>query len=218
MLEDLEDPGLDAGMLHRPSALLCNAIETGSQGEVSGTLPSDRRPRPIQPPVPAKHLHLHRSDTHGPGTITGFWGYDEPAGHHQVGSPLLQRQPLRRCSHSQPPEGQTMKRFVAVFQVRLPNGDEGREFTTIFADDLKQALDKWATTSKTGEFLISIQASAQRPGVLRLHPCPEHPRRLMETPDTILEQHPGQGTTTPHHTCQRSALLRLTSGSRNNGA
>ena len=56
-----------------------------------------------------------------------------------------------------------MKRFVAVFQVRLPNGNEGREFTTIFADDLEQALDKWATTSKTGEFLISIapQPSAQ---------------------------------------------------------
>ena len=56
-----------------------------------------------------------------------------------------------------------MKRFVAVFQVRLPNGDEGREFTTIFADDLKQALDKWVTTSKTGEFLIEIkpQPSAQ---------------------------------------------------------
>ena len=55
-----------------------------------------------------------------------------------------------------------MKRFVAVFQVRLPNGDEGRKFTTIFADDLKQALDKWIT-SKTGEFLISIvhQPSAQ---------------------------------------------------------
>ena len=50
-----------------------------------------------------------------------------------------------------------MKRFIAVFQVRLPNGDEGRKFTTIFADDLKHALDKWATTSKTGEFLISIQ-------------------------------------------------------------
>ena len=49
-----------------------------------------------------------------------------------------------------------MKRFVAVFQVRLPNGDEGRKFTTIFADDLEQALDKWAITSKTGEFLISI--------------------------------------------------------------
>ena len=56
-----------------------------------------------------------------------------------------------------------MKRFVAVFQVRLPNGDEGRKFTTIFADDLKQALDKWANTSRTGEFLISIkhQPSAQ---------------------------------------------------------
>ena len=56
-----------------------------------------------------------------------------------------------------------MKRFIAVFQVRLPNGDESRDFTTIFADDLKQAIDKWATTSKTGEFLISIvhQPSAQ---------------------------------------------------------
>ena len=56
-----------------------------------------------------------------------------------------------------------MKRFVAVFQVRLPNGNEGREFTTIFADDLRQAIDKWITTSKTGEFLISIvhQPSAQ---------------------------------------------------------
>ena len=56
-----------------------------------------------------------------------------------------------------------MKRFVAVFKVRLPNGDESRDFTTIFADDLRQAIDKWITTSKTGEFLISIvhQPSAQ---------------------------------------------------------
>ena len=65
------------------------------------------------------------------GTITGFWGR-QPDGPHQVGSPLLQRQPLRRCSHSQPPEGQTMKRFVAVFKVRLPNGDESRDFHNHF--------------------------------------------------------------------------------------
>ena len=50
-----------------------------------------------------------------------------------------------------------MKRFVAVFQVRLPNGDEDRKFTTIFADDLKQAIDKWSGEAKTGEFLIKIQ-------------------------------------------------------------
>ena len=50
-----------------------------------------------------------------------------------------------------------MKRFVAVFQVQLPDGDRGRDFTTIYADDLKQALDKWVTTSKTGEFLIEIK-------------------------------------------------------------
>ena len=49
-----------------------------------------------------------------------------------------------------------MKRFVAVFRVRLPNGDEGREFTTVFADDLKQAIDKWSGEARTGEFLISI--------------------------------------------------------------
>ena len=56
-----------------------------------------------------------------------------------------------------------MKRFIAVFQVRLPNGDEGRDFTTIFADDLKQAIDKWSGEARTGEFLISIkhQPSAQ---------------------------------------------------------
>ena len=49
-----------------------------------------------------------------------------------------------------------MKRFVAVFKVRLPDGDESRDFTTIFADDLRQAIDKWITTSKTGEFLITM--------------------------------------------------------------
>ena len=55
-----------------------------------------------------------------------------------------------------------MKRFIAVFQVQLPDtsensGDRYRDFTTIYADDLKQALDKWVTTSKTGEFLIAIK-------------------------------------------------------------
>ena len=50
-----------------------------------------------------------------------------------------------------------MKRFIAVFRVRLPNGDEGREFTTVFADDLKQAIDKFHGEAKTGEFLISMK-------------------------------------------------------------
>ena len=61
-----------------------------------------------------------------------------------------------------------MKRFIAVFQVQIPDtaensGGRYRNFTTIYADDLKQALDKWVTTSKTGEFLIEIkpQPSAQ---------------------------------------------------------
>lgn len=61
-----------------------------------------------------------------------------------------------------------MKRFVAVFQVRIPDtvessGTRYREFTTIYADDRDQAIDKWEATSKTNEFLISIapQPSAQ---------------------------------------------------------
>lgn len=56
-----------------------------------------------------------------------------------------------------------MKRFVAVFQVRLPDGDRYREFTTIYADDRDQAIDKWEATSKTNEFIINIapQPSAQ---------------------------------------------------------
>ena len=51
----------------------------------------------------------------------------------------------------------TMQRFIAVFSVRLPNGEEDRKYTPIFATDLSHAVEKWNTTiRRADEVLIQL--------------------------------------------------------------
>ena len=75
MLEDLEEGSRDHH--HRLYSALPQRHRNRSQGEVSmkPSFEIGDRVR-FQPPVPAKYLHLDRSDTYGPGTTTGFWGHN----------------------------------------------------------------------------------------------------------------------------------------------